>query len=84
MSRITTHTRAVPERRATITPGASLTTALPAQVDRGAIEETIRVRAFEIYQSRVRDGQQGNAELDWLRAEREVGLATDRDASTAL
>lgn len=34
--------------------------------------EDIRIRAYEIYQQRLRNGAAGDAFSDWLRAEREV------------
>lgn len=34
--------------------------------------EQVRVRAFEIYQSRCRAGKPGDAASDWAQAEREL------------
>ncbi len=42
------------------------------------IEERIRVRAYELFQSR--NGQDGSPESDWCRAEAEVRAALDRTA----
>lgn len=72
MSRTSTQARHVPGREAPIAPAVSLPPQASAHVERGGAEERIRARAFEIYECRKRDGQEGSAELDWLRAEREV------------
>jgi hypothetical protein len=55
--------------------------ASPRSVDRSPPEsvtavafkdEDIRARAYEIYLRRVQDGEAGDAQADWLRAEREL------------
>jgi hypothetical protein len=42
--------------------------------------DRIEVRAFEIYQDRVRKGDAGDAMSDWVKAEKE--LANERGPST--
>lgn len=63
--------------RATSTPAAA---AKPAPVVRGSDHvrevkpnrDLIRRRAFEIYQERIARGIRGDAQTDWLQAEREL------------
>ena len=61
----------------------------PRSVDRSppesvtAVEpegEDIRARAYEIYLRRVQDGEAGDAQADWRRAEREL---KEQDAAVA-
>ena len=43
---------------------------MPVSTASGNLEEEIRRRAFELYE--LRSGNNGSAEEDWIRAEREV------------
>ena len=51
--------------------GARISAVKPATGSK-AIEETIRVRAYEIFETRTNNGQDGDAVSDWLEAEREL------------
>jgi hypothetical protein len=46
-------------------------------------EDDIRVRAYAIFQTRMRDGLPGNAMSDWLQAERELVKVAVRRGSKA-
>lgn len=52
-------------------PAATKTTVAPARPS----SEQVRLRAFEIYQSRCRAGKPGDAASDWAQAERELTQA---------
>lgn len=52
-------------------PAATRTTTAPARPS----SEQVRLRAFEIYQSRCRAGKPGDAASDWAQAERELTQA---------
>jgi hypothetical protein len=43
-----------------------------------SLPERIRLRAFELFQKRQSSGTPGNAESDWLQAERELRAASDQ------
>ncbi len=59
-------------------PAAATAPALESTPEWGNIEERIRVRAYELFQSR--NGQNGSPESDWCQAEAEVRGALDRTA----
>jgi hypothetical protein len=53
---------------------------------KSSIEDRIRDRAYELYLERMsleRDTTEGNAEEDWLRAEREIAGSTQSSGKAA-